>query len=255
MDKKRNIFTPQDNFSRFKSQTTKNNQKPNNNNNTNQINPNQTTKNFYKTLNNFIDQSGGGKIISKYANKFGYEEENKDIIESNPLLYNLGYEQLKKENAKKEQLKNKEKNDQNEKLEYLKEIAFVNIMNKDRAIKKMKINKNKDRDFDNSDFLEDFNEMENEGKANRTIGQSHNTPNFLKIIKKKNKVDEDNIVIGDVPFSRTQTDLIAKQILKNCNYNTDKNKNNNTRLLSGNGKLSITSGMTLNDFNKKYNFD
>ena len=61
-------------------------------------------------------------------------------------------------------------------------------------------------------------------------------------------MDDDNFIVGDIQYSRGQVDLIAKQILKNCNYSTDKNKNNNTRLLSGNGKLAITSGMTLNDF-------
>ena len=136
----------------------------------------------------------------------------------------------------------------------------MNIMNTERAMKKMKLNKNKDRDFDNSDFLEDFNEMENgnEGKIRNTQVSSNHTPapNFLKFSKqKKNKVDEDNVIIGDVAYSRTRVDIIAQHVLKSCNYNSDKNKNNNTRLLSGNGKLAITSGMTLNDFTKKFNFD
>jgi hypothetical protein len=243
---KRNVFTPQvhDVQSRYRDQISK---KINNTNET-KIKEKSKNKQFYKTLNNFIDNSHGGKTISKFSNKFNYEDANKEIIELNPLLYNLGYEKVKKETIKKELLKNKEKIEHMEKLQYLKEIAFINIMNKDRAMKKMKMNKNKERDLGNSDFLEDYNEIENV--------QKNSNINFMKFSKKKNNNhDEDNVIIGGIVYSRYNVDMIAKQVLKNCNFNSDKNKNNNTRLLSGNGKLSITSGMTLNDFTKKFNFD
>jgi hypothetical protein len=245
---KRNIFTPQVNDiqSRYKNPISK----QINNTNETKINHKEKNKNkqFYKTLNNFIDHSHGGKTISKFSNKFRYEDASKDIIELNPLLYNLGYEKVKNETIKKELLNNKEKIEHMEKLQYLKEIAFMNIMNKDRAMKKMKMDKNKERDLDNSDFLDDFNEIENP--------QKNNNMNYMKFSKKKNnKVDEDNVMIGGITYSRYNVDMIAKQVLKNCNFNSDKNKNNNTRLLSGNGKLAITSGMTLNDFAKKFNFD
>jgi hypothetical protein len=48
-------------------------------------------------------------------------------------------------------------------------------------------------------------------------------------------------------------DEISKNVLLNCNYLGKKSDFNNKFLKAGNGKLMMTSGMTLNDFSKKYN--
>ena len=56
-----------------------------------------------------------------------------------------------------------------------------------------------------------------------------------------------------IPLS--QIDLIANRILKNCNYVHCKNANNNRSLKKGDGKLMITSGMTINDFMRKYQLE
>jgi hypothetical protein len=67
------------------------------------------------------------------------------------------------------------------------------------------------------------------------------------------KQDEDKIKINGEEFSKAQINVISKKVLENCHYLHKKNKNNMTYLKSGNGKLSQTSGMTLNDFISKYN--
>ena len=46
--------------------------------------------------------------------------------------------------------------------------------------------------------------------------------------------------------------MISKVILKKCNFTHEKNKNNNKSLKTGEGKLMITSGLSVNDFVEKY---
>ena len=72
--------------------------------------------------------------------------------------------------------------------------------------------------------------------------------NYLLIL------DEDQIIIDNKEYTKDQMDLISKEILKKCNYFHDKNKNNNRSLKTGNGKSMITGGLTISQFNKKFNF-
>lgn len=75
------------------------------------------------------------------------------------------------------------------------------------------------------------------------------------IIKNINKYLEDNkIWVDSEAISKDKLDLIAQKILKNCNYTTKKNQNNNTNLKIKSGKLMCTSGLSVNDFSKKHNF-
>jgi len=48
-------------------------------------------------------------------------------------------------------------------------------------------------------------------------------------------------------------DIVSRKILVKCNYISDKSEFNNKKLISGNGKLMITSGLSVNDFTKKFN--
>ena len=66
---------------------------------------------------------------------------------------------------------------------------------------------------------------------------------------------DDKIWVNDEAISLGQMDLIALKILRNCNYFHKKNVNNNTSLKKGDGKLMITSGMSVNEFTKKYKFN
>ncbi len=49
--------------------------------------------------------------------------------------------------------------------------------------------------------------------------------------------------------------LIAHKILKTCHFNKIKNKNNNNSLKSGTGKLMITNGLSVLDFERKFKFN
>lgn len=48
-----------------------------------------------------------------------------------------------------------------------------------------------------------------------------------------------------------QINVIANKILHKCNLTKEKNINNNSRLKSGDGKLMITNGLSINDFERK----
>lgn len=48
-------------------------------------------------------------------------------------------------------------------------------------------------------------------------------------------------------------DKIAQEVLNMCNFYHSKNKNNNTLLRAGDGKLMMTNGMTVAEFEKRYN--
>ncbi len=61
--------------------------------------------------------------------------------------------------------------------------------------------------------------------------------------------------IGSNFVEKERIDLISKHVLKTCNYFHPKNKNNNNSIKRGEGKLMITNGMTLSNFNKKYHFN
>ena len=71
---------------------------------------------------------------------------------------------------------------------------------------------------------------------------------------KKKLVDEHNVLIdGQLLYNDSQFDVIANSVLKLCNVYKKKSKYNNTKLVKGNGKLMITKGLSLNQFEKKYN--
>jgi hypothetical protein len=59
--------------------------------------------------------------------------------------------------------------------------------------------------------------------------------------------------VDNLAISKYKLDLIAQKILQFCNITHNKSANNNNKLKSGNGKVMITSGLTVNEFKKKYN--
>lgn len=66
--------------------------------------------------------------------------------------------------------------------------------------------------------------------------------------------DNEKVVIDNEALNiKNQMNIIANKILKKCNVINYKNKNNNKALISGDGKLMITNGMTLAEFEKKFN--
>lgn len=89
---------------------------------------------------------------------------------------------------------------------------------------------------------------------------SSSLPNILKTRdneQEENKYGrEDEIIhIGNKSYSiKTQFDIITRKMLQKCNVYHHKNKNNNSFVKSRQGKLMITNGMTVQEFEAKYNF-
>ena len=73
--------------------------------------------------------------------------------------------------------------------------------------------------------------------------------------KKGNNYGEDNNVIikNKLYYKNTQFDKITSEILGMCNIYSTKSKFNNTVHKSKGGKTMITKGMTVGEFEKKYN--
>jgi hypothetical protein len=69
-------------------------------------------------------------------------------------------------------------------------------------------------------------------------------------------VDENSVLIGnEIYYKNSQFDIIANKVLNSCNVYRQKSKHNDTNLKKKNGKLMITKGMTVNQFEKKFNFN
>ena len=79
---------------------------------------------------------------------------------------------------------------------------------------------------------------------------------ILLVKNKKHILDENNIVIGNEVYVKgTQFDKIADKVLEICNVYRGKSKHNNTSLKARSGKTMITQGMTVRQFEKKYNLN
>ena len=64
--------------------------------------------------------------------------------------------------------------------------------------------------------------------------------------------EHDKVLIDNEIFTVNQIDLITKKMLKKCNFIRSKSTSNNTRLKKGNGKLMMTSGLTVKEFSQKF---
>jgi hypothetical protein len=74
-----------------------------------------------------------------------------------------------------------------------------------------------------------------------------------KYYHKRKLVDENSVLIdGKILFKDSQFDIIANKVLNICNVNKKKSKFNNTSLKKKDGKLMITRGLSVGEFEKKY---
>ena len=80
---------------------------------------------------------------------------------------------------------------------------------------------------------------------------------IVRKIKKtgnKNYTEDNNVIINNkLYYKNTQFDQISHKILEMCNIYSPKSKFNNTVHKSKGGKTMITKGMTVGEFEKKYN--
>ena len=76
-----------------------------------------------------------------------------------------------------------------------------------------------------------------------------------------NKKQEENVVIDGVVYNKNDLEKLSKKVLEKCNFRHLKygnefkgeNDNDNIYYKSGKGKLMFTKGMTISEFEQKYN--
>ena len=138
-------------------------------------------------------------------------ELTREIMNTNPLLFQLYFKNYKI-NADMISKQNKKiiKNSFSlDKLKKVKKIAFTN-------------NNKRVNDLSNSKEIE----------------------NYYELLKR-----EDKVLIDGKFYQKSDTDIIAKKILKKCNWNNYEKKHKNEE---GRGKLMFTNGLTVKEFEMKY---
>ena len=104
-------------------------------------------------------------------------------------------------------------------------------------------------------FKENIDDPKKEEKTEYSIRKESYNENEPKI-NKKHLVDEHNVLIdGELYYKDTQFDIIANKVLNNCHVYKHKSDQNNIHLKRGDGKLMITHGLSVSEFEKKYNFE
>lgn len=174
-------------------------------------------------------------ILTKFQEKFPLGKENFDLIKANPLLYNLNFRTLKSNLDTTTGPKTERESD---KLEYLLKLSQGHLGEGQRNSAKAKVK------FNNSIETRRFRRSTTTNNKNKK--DTEEPVNF-------DSAKEERIWVNNEAIPISQIDLIASKMLKNCNYIHKKNPNSNTSLKKGDGKLMITSGMTLNEFVSKYN--
>lgn len=236
----------------------------------------------YQSKHNLVEN-----VISRFKNTFNIEKDNtnQNDFDENPLLYNPNFNNLRKKQIQAEEF-------EEEKLEYLKKLALtqnkklntkrINNLtryNLDKNANVKKPGKEKEGILDDSDqdLLEINNELKNSfinqnnknissniGNGNANCNESYNNEksSMTKGNLRKNQIQNDNFFGNSNNLKGTYSpngenvikiNELAKTVVGKCNFVMKKHKNNNTKLTIGNGKLMITSGLSVNDFIKKFN--
>ena len=98
--------------------------------------------------------------------------------------------------------------------------------------------------------------MDNSNLKKNDDEENNLTIQNADIENKKKLIDENNVLIGnEILYKGTQFNLIANRVLNLCNVYHKKDRHNNTSLKKGTGKMMFTQGLSVNDFEKKYNLD
>lgn len=104
-------------------------------------------------------------------------------------------------------------------------------------------------------FHKEYEEDKQKRKVKFSQKQTERYVGGLKVEEDESmkRVTEEKISIGNETFFKSDCDMISKKVLQRCNFFHSKNKNNNSELRSGVGKLMITGGLSISDFLEKYN--
>ena len=217
---------------------------------------------FDNNPNNFNNDNIHSHLTNKkyksYTRKFSLNEQNLGLIESNPLLYNIEFNPLKK--AQDDKLINFEQ------LKLSKMILSDSIkpIGDDKGYAKQR-NKKKYQDFltklkdrkskSTSKISSDPNfyfikfRLKEESRLEHLVGEhvDENNPD------KKLEDNDDKIYIQGEMYDKHDLVEISKKILKKTMYTNQKSNNSKTSLNKGSGKLAITNGMSILEFKAKYN--
>lgn len=219
--------------------------------------------NYCKTISNSENK------LEKFLND---PELSDQIINTNPLIYNLNEQPFRK-NIESEKI-------DYEKLNYIKDLAFKKkeevidmgffgpkMRNSSKKLSTTNLNGNGsgsiilNKNSTGNASSSSFNFVPKLSMRGSVI--QHNPQTFLQRFKESlmsgiefdysnKKSDEDKITIDGEEFLKSDIDKIAKKVLTGCNFVHKKNKNNDTELSCGDGKLMFTCGMTIKDFMKKH---
>lgn len=165
-------------------------------------------------------------ILSNFPDKFPINQENFDIIQNNPLLYNLKFGEKNKNESKVDSYEDK--------INYLKNLI--------KQSPKRPLNK-----YSNLVKI-----LSMRAKTKNQLGTLFNFNQETEEEAVKVLEEGDKVLIDDEMIPVSNIELIANKMLKKCNVIHSKSSSNVGQLKKGTGKLMITSGMTLNDFKEKY---
>ena len=200
---------------------------------------------FNNNINNLQNiKSKNNKKLFSYKNKIKKDSfsTNNDI--SNISLNDLGYNT--KVNNIKKIINNKIKEEINNSIFFNNNNFKINIKENEENNLQEKL-----------DYLKKIIEKRNDEKNEDISGDSKNLKIF-KNKKKKNKINDginNKKEVYNDGIKYNEKDLVKKVniIFRKCNYYHPKSSHNKKSLIEGEGKLSFTSGLTINEFSNKYN--
>ena len=136
-----------------------------------------------------------------------------------------------------------------------KKLKKNDLKNYSKNFNPIKRNRGKSMDPESMKILTSLAFKENDDKRIKE-DEKNDSIQKIDIESKKKLIDENNVLIGNEIFYKgTQFNIIANKVLNLCNVYQKKNRHNDTNLKKGNGKMMFTQGLSVNDFEKKYNFD
>ena len=204
------------------------------------------------------------KILKEYHIKTHFKAAQ-EIAENKIITKKSDKERIRNRLLKKEKSKNKlidpfnfEKyylNDSQNKNEY---VEYNKNENPFLEKKKIIYDKSTLNTLSNLAFKEpEKNISKSESEEEKTIEKKDNENNYKNNeIDKKILVDEHNVLIdGELYYKDSQYDIIANKVLNSCKIYHKKSKYNNCFIKKKEGKLMITHGLSVKDFEKKYHLE
>lgn len=188
-----------------------------------------------------VEKEKEGNILSRIISKFRISDKNKDLIDIFPLFFNGESKYFTNQSLldeKKQKESDSKVKDLPQKLTYLE-----------------KLNHKMDGIYDSQEktfpyFVNKFKERM------QKLGFSKNDAeriNFLKEYLKKTNGGHTAWELEGIYYNNDDLLKLCGQLLRKCNVTRDKSKYNQHNLKEGNGKLSFTSGLSINEFEKKFN--